>query len=130
MHRPQQADKKTRSAHDRIEEMAAIKTKPLIAGFTLTKVDEEYKLPRGTAGTTLREPNMAGGHAVFSRDDFAELADVLGRIRGRFILSLNAVREVFETFSKFNIEEVDCTYSVAGGGHSKKVMEVIISPPG
>ncbi|MGO7863350.1 hypothetical protein ACC676_17335 [Rhizobium ruizarguesonis] len=48
------------------------------------------------------------GRAVFGRDDFAELADVLSRIRGRFILSLNAVQGVFETFSKFHIEEVDC----------------------
>jgi site-specific DNA-adenine methylase len=31
------------------------------------------------------------GRAVLSRDDFAELADVLGQIRGRFILSLSAV---------------------------------------
>ncbi|NKM17751.1 DNA adenine methylase [Rhizobium laguerreae] len=67
------------------------------------------------------------GRAVFSRDDFAELADVLGGIKGRFILSLNAVQGVYETFSKFQIEEVDCTYSIAGGGHSKGVREVIIS---
>ncbi|TBE20538.1 hypothetical protein [Rhizobium ruizarguesonis] len=50
MHRPQQADKKTRSAHDRIEEMAAIKAKLLIAGITLTKVDEEYKRASVTDG--------------------------------------------------------------------------------
>ncbi|MGO7686629.1 DNA adenine methylase [Rhizobium ruizarguesonis] len=70
------------------------------------------------------------GRAVFSRDDFAELADVLSRIRGRFILSLNAVQGVFETFSKFHIEEVDCTYSIAGGGSSKEVKEVIITTSG
>jgi DNA adenine methylase len=67
------------------------------------------------------------GRAVFGRDDFAELADVLRRIRGRFILSLNAVQGVFETFSKFQIEVVDCNYSVGGGGHSKIVSEVLIS---
>ncbi|KAB1087672.1 DNA adenine methylase [Neorhizobium galegae] len=67
------------------------------------------------------------GKAVFGRADFAEMADVLGRLKGRFILSLNAVEGVFETFSKFEIEEVDCTYSVAGGGHGKAVKEVIIS---
>jgi DNA adenine methylase len=55
------------------------------------------------------------------------MAEVLGVIRGRFILSLNAVRGVFETFSKFQIEEVDCVYSVGGNGHSKSVKEVIIS---
>ncbi|SEH22517.1 DNA adenine methylase [Rhizobium sp. NFR12] len=67
------------------------------------------------------------GRAVFTRADFEEMAEVLGSIRGRFILSLNAVRGVFETFSKFQIEEVDCSYSVAGRGHSKAVKEVIIS---
>lgn len=56
------------------------------------------------------------------------MADVLRRLQGRFILSLNAVQEVFKTFSKFQIEEVDCTYSVAGRAHSEKVREVIICP--
>ncbi|MBB4465433.1 DNA adenine methylase [Rhizobium leguminosarum] len=68
------------------------------------------------------------GRAVFDRADFAEMADVLGQIQGRFILSLNAVQGVFETFSKFRIEEVDCTYSVGGGKSSKEVKEVIITP--
>ncbi|WP_197727893.1 DNA adenine methylase [Rhizobium leguminosarum] len=67
------------------------------------------------------------GRAVFSRDDFAELADAFGSIKGRFILSLNAVQGVFETFSKFQMEEVDCSYSVTGGGYGKAVKEVIIS---
>ncbi|MDQ0136129.1 site-specific DNA-adenine methylase [Neorhizobium galegae] len=67
------------------------------------------------------------GKAVFSREDFGEMANVLGRLKGRFILSLNAAPGVFETFSKFQIEEVDCTYSVGGPGHSKAVKEVIIS---
>jgi DNA adenine methylase len=69
------------------------------------------------------------GKAVFSRDQFEEMADVLDGIRGAFILSLNAVRGVFETFSKFQIEEVDCTYSVQGQGKAKDVKEVIISGP-
>ncbi|CAD7055523.1 DNA methyltransferase [Pseudorhizobium halotolerans] len=69
------------------------------------------------------------GRAVFARKDFAEMALVLGSIKGRFILSLNAVPGVFETFSKFRIEEVDCTYSISGGPRSKAVKEVIISSP-
>ncbi|CDN54696.1 Prophage PSPPH02, putative adenine modification methytransferase [Neorhizobium galegae bv. officinalis bv. officinalis str. HAMBI 1141] len=67
------------------------------------------------------------GKAAFSRADFAEIADVLGQLKGRFILSLNAVQGVFETFSKFQIEEVDCTYSVGGGASARRVKEVIIS---
>lgn len=54
------------------------------------------------------------------------MAGVLGRLQGRFILSLNAVREVFKTFSKFQIEEVGCTYSIQGKGKSKAVREVLI----
>lgn len=66
------------------------------------------------------------GKNVFSRGDYAEMAEVLGSLKGCFILSLNAVPGVFETFSRFRIDEVDCTYSVAAGA-SKAVKEVIIS---
>ncbi len=66
------------------------------------------------------------GANVFSREEFAEMAEVLSRIKGRFILSLNAAKEVYETFSALNIEEVDCTYSI-GAGSRKAVKEVIIT---
>jgi len=68
------------------------------------------------------------GKAMFSREQFEEMATVLGSIKGRFILSLNAVQGVFETFSMFNIDEVDCSYSVGGGGNGKAIKEVIIYP--
>ncbi|MBY3342740.1 DNA adenine methylase [Rhizobium laguerreae] len=67
------------------------------------------------------------GKTVFDRAEFVEMAQVLASLKGRFILSLNAVQGVYETFADFSIEEVDCTYSVAGGGHGKAVKEVIIS---
>jgi DNA adenine methylase len=67
------------------------------------------------------------GKAVFTRDDYAEMAGVLASLRGRFIMSLNAVPEVFEIFSRFAICEVDCTYSLQGKGRNKPVKEVIIS---
>lgn len=38
------------------------------------------------------------GKAVFDREQFEEMAEVLGSIRGRFILSLNAVQGVFKMF--------------------------------
>ena len=69
------------------------------------------------------------GKSVFGRDDFAEMADVLKRLRGTFIMSLNAVQGVFETFKEFSIEEVNCTYSIAGGA-GKRVKEVVICPRG
>ncbi|MUO31475.1 DNA adenine methylase [Agrobacterium vitis] len=67
------------------------------------------------------------GKALFGRDQFEVLAGRLKTLRGRFILSLNAVQGVFETFEAFHIEEVDCTYSVAGGNNSKSVKEVVIT---
>lgn len=68
------------------------------------------------------------GKAVFGRADFTEMAEILAAIKGRFVLSLNAVQEVYETFSNFAIEEVDCTYSIAGGGRAIAAKEVLISP--
>lgn len=67
------------------------------------------------------------GNDVFGRQEFAEMAEVLKGLKGAFILSLNAVQGVFETFKDFTIEEVDCTYSVSGRSHNKIVREVIIS---
>jgi DNA adenine methylase len=65
------------------------------------------------------------GREVFSRLQFAQMADVLAKIKGRFILSLNSVHGVYETFSAFDIEEVACTYSVSG--KPKAVKEVVIT---
>lgn len=67
------------------------------------------------------------GKEVFGRTEFEEMATVLDGIKGRFILSLNAVESVYKTFERFHIEEVDCTYSVAGGANTKKVKEVLIT---
>ena len=69
------------------------------------------------------------GRAVFSRDDFAEIAAVLSHLKGRFILSLNAVPGVYGTFDRFTVEEVDCRYSLQGKGRVKDVKELIISGP-
>ena len=67
------------------------------------------------------------GADTFGREQFAEMAEVLSQLHGSFIVSLNAVEGVFETFKNFKIEEVDCSYSIAGKGRSKAVREVIIS---
>ncbi|WP_334130174.1 DNA adenine methylase [Sneathiella sp.] len=66
------------------------------------------------------------GKDVFHRNDFECLAEILGGIKGRFILSLNDLPEVRSIFSGFDIETVETTYTIAKGG-SKKVGEVIIS---
>ncbi len=61
MHRDRTADK---AAKLRLDEMIRVKNLLLTAGFSLLDVDREYQLPRGTAGTTLREPNAAGERAI------------------------------------------------------------------
>jgi DNA adenine methylase len=66
------------------------------------------------------------GKTLFSRDHFAAMADRLKHLKGSFILSLNAVEEVFETFSGFDFNEVNLTYSIMGGS-GKSVKEVIIT---
>lgn len=65
------------------------------------------------------------GKDAFTRDRFAEMADRLGTIKGRFMISLNDRPEVREIFCAFPIARVDLTYTIAGGG-GKKVGEVVI----
>jgi len=67
------------------------------------------------------------GQALFDRGQFAEMADVLGQIRGRFLLSLNDHPEVRQIFAAFEIEARDVTYSVGGGDKARPFGEVIIS---
>jgi len=66
------------------------------------------------------------GKDLFSRDDFAAMADILSTLSGRFIMSLNDRPEVRETFKSFDIEPVKTTYTIAAKS-AKKVGEVIIS---
>jgi DNA adenine methylase len=57
------------------------------------------------------------------------MADVLGRLKGRFILSLNDRPEVRALFARFAIEAVETTYQVSGNGRAQKAHELIISTP-
>ncbi len=52
------------------------------------------------------------GKAMFSRDDFAAMAAALRAIKGRFILSINDVPEIRETFAGFEAAEVKTTYTI------------------
>jgi DNA adenine methylase len=64
------------------------------------------------------------GKGLFSRSDFARLADQLRRIKGRFILSINDVPEIRLLFDWAEIEPVDVRYSV--GDNSQIAKELII----
>jgi len=65
------------------------------------------------------------GPGVFERDDFERLAEQLAQIDGRFILTINATKGARDVFGRFEIEEVDTTYSI-GTGAAKAVKELIV----
>lgn len=69
------------------------------------------------------------GQGVFSREDFAALAELLASIKGRFILSINDTLGVRQTFAGFDMEAVETSYSIATAatGGAKRVGELIIS---
>lgn len=68
------------------------------------------------------------GKAMFDRDCFARMAVQLGQIKGRFLLSINDVPEIRDTFAAFYIEAVTTTYTIANrasGGQDRA--ELLIS---
>ncbi len=67
------------------------------------------------------------GAGIFSRDDFAVLADALAALRGRFILSLNDRPEVRRIFAAFQIEGMETIHSIGGGSRATRVAELLIS---
>ena len=68
------------------------------------------------------------GKDIFCRGDFERLAEQLRGLKGRFILSINDVKEVREIFKGFRIEAVKTTYSVGGGNKARPAGELIITP--
>jgi DNA adenine methylase len=65
------------------------------------------------------------GAGAFPRNDFAALAERLGNLQGRFVLSLNDRPEVREIFAAFRMVEVGLTYTISSSA-PKDVAEVII----
>ncbi len=64
----------------------------------------------------------------FARDDFERLADQLAGIAGRFILSINATPGAREVFARFDVEEVDTSWTIGtSAGAQTKVKELIVS---
>jgi len=66
------------------------------------------------------------GKALFGRDQFALMAERLGRLKGRFIMSINDVPEIRDLFAGFAMDEVGLRYSVSGG-KGTPAKELIIS---
>lgn len=66
------------------------------------------------------------GSDFFHRDEFEKMSEILSKIKGKFILSLNDKPEVRSIFSEFNISDVGATYSVGGGDKQSVFAEVLI----
>lgn len=92
-----------------------------LAGVVIECLDWSAFIPRYDSANTLfyLDPPYWGceddyGKAMFDRADFQRLAEMLAKIKGRFILSLNDVPEVRATFAAFGLTEVRTTYTISG----------------
>ncbi len=105
-----------------------------LTGVTIESLDWAEILRRYDSPNTLfyLDPPYWGceddyGRKIFTRDRFAEMAEILARLEGRAILSLNDVPEVRETFAGLRIEAVELQYSIGQAtAGPKKVGEVLI----
>lgn len=68
------------------------------------------------------------GAEMFDRSEFAQMAEVLAGIKGRFILSINDTPEMRQMFALFDLQPVEVGYSVGGGQKAGKFGELIITP--
>ena len=68
------------------------------------------------------------GKGLFEREDFERLADLLGSIKGRWLMSINDHPEVRRIFRRFHIEEEPVNYRV--GGVIKPVVELVVGGGG
>ena len=65
---------------------------------------------------------------MFGKEDFTNLAEILGRIKGRFLLSINDTPEVRNIFSAFHLTEVSVSYSISASSKARgKRGELLVS---
>lgn len=67
------------------------------------------------------------GPGVFSEGDFEALADLLGGLQGRFVMSINDTPFMRDTFGRFAFQEVGLNYRVSGGVTPAR--ELVITGP-
>lgn len=105
-----------------------------LSGVTVTNLDFLDFIRRVDGPRTLfyLDPPYWGcegdyGKVLFSRERFVDLAGALRGIKGRFILSLNDLPEVRETFAGFRFQEVKTSCSIGSQGTQTERAEVLIS---
>ncbi|EPO8089434.1 DNA adenine methylase [Pseudomonas aeruginosa] len=66
------------------------------------------------------------GYGVpFGFEQYEEMAELIGKIKGKAIISLNDHPDIRRVFSRYHIESTDITYTV-GGGKGSDAREVLI----
>lgn len=108
-----------------------------LTGVIIERLPWQIFLERYDRTTTLfyLDPPYYGseddyGKELFDRSQFAEMAEVLARLKGRFILSINDHPDVRRIFAAFDFQEVETTYSVSLKGNGSKAGELIITGGG
>ena len=67
------------------------------------------------------------GKAMFGREEFEAMAAQLGQINGSFLMSINDVPEIRETFAAFHQVKVETTYTLGKKTESRgKIGELLI----
>jgi len=67
------------------------------------------------------------GTGIFFQEDFKKIADIMGTIKGKFIMSINDVEEIRELYKDFNISEVKTKYSINKTGNNPVAKELLIT---
>lgn len=67
------------------------------------------------------------GDGIFARADFTSLAELLGRIKGKFVMSINDAPEIRKLFRAFRIQTVKHRYTVGNADPNKVVQELLIT---
>lgn len=106
-----------------------------LAGVTIECLPWEDFIRRYDRPETLfyLDPPYWGGESdygagLFSRADYGRMAEILGGLQGRFILSINDVPQVRKTFARFRLRPVGLTYTVTRD-RARPARELIITGP-
>lgn len=105
-----------------------------LTGVTIERLPWASFITRWDRGETLfyLDPPYHGsegdyGNGMFDRSEFAQMAEVLAAIKGRFILSINDTPKIREIFAGFAIEQVAVRYTLSGNDKGRQFGELIIS---
>lgn len=105
-----------------------------LAGVVFESLDWKDVVERYDTPSTLfyLDPPYFGGEKdygkdMFDRQQYKTMAETLGKIKGKFLLSINDKPEIREWFDGFYIDEVRLKYTISQKGTDGKASELIIS---